>query len=329
MDSHRDFFSDAEPVETQVTIILSLESMVVQLGAERRIIDNPVGRKRDAHLIAARGYYKTLQEMGIPVNIKHMHDYSWEEESGAPRLAIIPHATAVTWEQCAAIEKFVKNGNTLLVSGLTGIYDEYGKFIPTDNFINQAYFRDDYIRIGKEYPWDDILGGKLKEIRFIDEYFQIELTPSHITLPSHLWTGTIDNTNGRVLGKYLGYDIAIQSQTGKGKSIWIPSPIGIGAWEKDNLALSDFLRFYLNDFLEQTPFSFSRKYEDCVLRILKNQDRYLTVVTNGSALPKECMLIVDDESMEPSLIWGDDKQVAMKGRKINLGPRETVVLLWE
>jgi hypothetical protein len=105
--------------------------------------------------------------------------------------------------------------------------------------------------------------------------------------------------------------------------------VGIGAWKKDNQPLADFLNYHFHDFLKEAPFSFSRKYEHCVLRTLKSNERYLTVVTNGSKQPKRCVLNVKKEELEPSLIWGKNKQVKMNGREIHLGPRETLVLLWK
>jgi beta-galactosidase len=315
MNRHEKFFREAKQVETPVSVILSLESMTLQLATEGWNIDaekDHTGRKQEAHVLAAMGYYKTLQDMGIPVNIKHIHDYDWEEESGDPRLAIIPHATAITEGQARAIERFVKNGNTILVSGLTGIYDPYRDFLPT-----------------QEFPLKNALGARLKEIRFIEPYYQTQLTRPDVSLPTHLWTGIIDKLNSTALGTREEHVIATRNQYGEGKSIWIPSMVGIGAWKKDNQPLADFLKYHFHDFLKEAPFSFSRKYEHCVLRTMKSNERYLTVVTNGSKQPKRCVLNVKKEELEPSLIWGKNKQVKMNGREIHLGPRETLVLLWK
>ena len=126
---HEAVFADARPIEPRATVLLSLESMTLQ--DNYKWTDYP-GRKRQAHLMAALGVYETLAEMGVPTEVRFVHDPGWRAPlaSGAPRLAILAHATAISAEQAAGLEAFVRDGNTLLVTGLTGLFDPEARAWP-------------------------------------------------------------------------------------------------------------------------------------------------------------------------------------------------------
>lgn len=316
LNDHADFFSTATPVETPITIILSLETMTLQLATEGWTIDaskDYVGRQRDAHVLAALAYYEAFQDLGIPVRVKHIHDFDWQNPPGNEHLAILPHVTAITRQQARNIDAFVQNGNSILVSGLTGIYDPYRDFLPTKN----------------EFPLRDPLGGRYKEIRLPQPYGHIKLTTPDVTLPYHLWVGDIDRFGSDAIGKQKGRAIASQNQYGTGESIWIPSMIGLGAWEKKNRPLEKLLEHYASDFTGHLPFQFKNPCNGFVSRILQNGDQYVTVVTNGTSDSKRCVLKVPDQTLKPKLLWGNSNQVKMNGRELFLGARETIVLLWE
>ena len=316
LNTHADFFSEAEPVETPITILVSLETMTLQLATEGWTVgasEDYVGRKRDAHVLAALAYYEAFQDLGIPVRIKHMHDFDWQDPPGDDHLAILPHVTSVTSDQAKHVESFVQNGNTVLVSGLTGIYDEYREFWPTES----------------KFPLRDALGGRYKEIRLPEPYGQVSLVNPDVTLPYHLWVGDVESFESRPIGEREGRVIATVNEYGEGESIWIPSMIGLGAWEKDNESLESLLEHYASDFTRGLPFRFDASCDGVVARVLKRGDQYVTVTTNGTENRKRCVLDVRDRELSPDVLWGDPGQTAMRGRELSLGPRETVVLLWK
>ena len=127
INNHHDFFAPARPVDSPVSIVLSLETMTLQ---ERGKSADYPGRDSNAHLLAALGFYETLKELGREVNIKHIHDFNWNTGSGGPQTAILPHVTALIPEQVKNIENFVRNGNRLIVTGLTGMFDENATCMP-------------------------------------------------------------------------------------------------------------------------------------------------------------------------------------------------------
>lgn len=314
IDENQRFFKNAKPVQAPVTIMLSQETMTIQAWREPGDwAGGQLGRKKDAHGLSAFACYETLHELGISARIKHMHDFDWKSETKQKQMVILPNVTAITVPQAKDIETFVKNGNTVLITGLTGMWDDYFKLMPMDNF-----------------PLEKVLGAKLKDVRLIEEPCEVSLQQPKVTLPSHLWIGEIDNLSAKVIGTQNDWVTATTNEFGKGKAIWIPSTIGLSAWEKDNAPLAKLLKEITKSFVTDMPFSFKGQSKNCLLRVMKSGDQYLTVVTNGVAEKRQCVL-QNTTGMKPEIIWGKSsyRKSGSKGYKMKLGPRETIVMLWK
>jgi beta-galactosidase len=192
-------------------LLLSLETMAVHCFYNH---DDYPGRNRDAHIQAARGCYEALQEIGVPARIKHIHDFEWEKDFSAPQLLILPNISALTEEQIDRLESFVKSGNTVLATGLTGMFGKYTELLPSFD----------------EYPLVNLFGGVIKDMRFIDECFEFVLDEPSVSLPSHLFQGEIKNATAHVIATNGDWVIAVRNRCGDGEAIWIPSMICLGAW---------------------------------------------------------------------------------------------------
>ncbi len=304
---HGDFFANATPIQLPISIILSLEAMTLQ---ERDKKDDYIGRGENAHVQSALAFYQALQELGIPARIKHIHDFDWQAKSLESQLAILPHVSALTPEQAKDIAAFVNNGHAVLITGLTGFYDAGAKCWPLD-----------------KYPLEDLMGATLKEVRLVDEKCELSLQNPAINLPVHLWIGEIDNYRAQVIGQQNDWITAIRNKAGKGEAIWIPSMIGLGAWQGDNGPLAELTKTLVAPFRKNLPFKFSSHQPGCLLRVLQNEKAYCTVITNGTLEPKTCRLETP-EGLTPTVLWGQSGSISKKGREISLEARETVVILW-
>ena len=302
------FFSKARAVDSPVTIILSLETMTYQ---ERYRNSDFPGRDRFAHIQAALAFYEVLQELGIPVHIKLIHDFPWDAAFSRPQLVILPHVSVLSQDQSASIESFVKNGNTVLITGLTGLYDPMARNWPLDRF-----------------PLQHCVGGTLKEVRYQEPRFTLPLTHPDVALPSHLWAGEIDNVSGSIIGTLDGRISATRNRYGKGEAIWIPSMIDLGAWLYDRGPLARFIAETVSGFLPPQPVAFDQHQPGCLMRILENGLLYATVITNGTDEDRVCRLKVQ-EALKPIVLWGTDTALDIERTSVSLGPRETVVILWQ
>ena len=313
------FFQESTPVKSPITIFLSLETMSLQerfeqsspvTSTERGAAVRLEGRGRNAHVLAALAFYETLQEMGIPVRIKHIHDFEWDSRTEEPQLAILPNIAALSADQAKDIETFVLNGNTALITGLTGAWDPENRFWS----------------LTSRFPLEDLVGATLREIRTLDTDCQVSLLEPEIALPSHLWVGEIANHSAHVIGRQSGWITAVRKHAGAGEVFWIPSLVDVGAWLDDHRPLGQFLASVTSPFVANLAFRFAGPHSGCLLRVLRSGEDYLTVIVNGAAQAKRLQLRHPDGVM-PTVIWREGSTVSPTG-DVTLAPRGTVVALW-
>jgi hypothetical protein len=114
---------------------------------------------------------------------------------------------------------------------------------------------------------------------------------------------------------------------GGGRVIWIPSPIGLGAWLTDAQPLTGYLQASLNDVLP-APFTLTQPQDSCLLRVLENQGTYLTVLTNGSETSKKCE-IKAPAGLHATTLWGTMPRGSATDSTYTLEPQGTFVQLWQ
>ncbi len=311
LEKNASFFAAAHPLAPRVSVVLSLETMTLQ--DNYKWTDSP-GRSPRAHLLAALGVYQSLLELGVPTAVELAHAYDWRASSTAPRVAILPHVTAISLEQAKAIEAFVQNGNTLLVTGLTGLFDPEARAWP----------------LGRS-PLEAVLGARLREVRLVAERSSLALSEPPLVLPFHLWEGDLETTSAVAIAHDGERITAARQRWGKGEAIWIPSLVDLGAWLYDREPFSRFLASLLaplRDELRQKAVTFAGREPGVVLRVLESGRRTVAVVTNGEAGPRSVALATQLGGA-PSLVYGDAACApTADGCLLALGPRATAVLLW-
>lgn len=308
VNQHESFFSQARPYDSSVTILLSLETMTFE---EVFHADDDPARSRDAHIMSVLGFYEALSRLGPPPNVKYFDDYDWNKETKQPRVAILADARELTEAQIHSLQIFVKHGNTLFITGLTGFYGPHAKASP-----------------GIGFPLSEITGGKLNEIYLRGKTPLVSLTsPSGAILPSRLWVSSIDSSTATAIGRQDGEVIGTERDVqGGGRVIWIPSPIGLGAWLTDAQPLARYLQVSLKPF-QSAPFTLRKVEDSCILRVLENQGAYLTILTNGRGTSNKCE-IKAPPGLHGTTLWGPKPQVLAIESIYALEPRGTSVQLW-
>ena len=308
LERNSSFFDRARPLESPVTIILSPETMTLQ---ERFASNDSPARGRDAHVLEALGLYQALADLGVGARLKQIDDFDWRDSAQGPRLVILPHVTALKAEQARNVETFVRGGGTLLVTGLTGFYDERARFLPS-----------------ARWPLAELLGARPKEVRTPPARAEVAWSRPPLNLPSQLWVGEIENDSAEVLARQDGRITAVRRRAGRGEAVWIPSPVGMGAWLGDGAPLAALLEELTAPFARDLPFRFDGRQPDCLLRVLQQGDSYATVVTNGAAEPRQCRLR-RPPTLTPQTLWGDPSAFTPDNSTVSLGPRQTAVFLWK
>jgi len=307
--SQRDLFESVRPIDSPITILLSLGTMTLQ---RRYHSGDFPGRGEQAHVQSALAFYQCLQELGLPVRIKFFDDFEWKKSTSEPQMLILPHVTVLTAEQVTRLESFIQRGHSTLITGLTGYFDAVARCWPLEEFL-----------------LTNLCGARLKEIRLIEKNCSIDLTQPPLTLPAHLWIGEIENQQAEIISTHNDWTTGISHQFGKGKVYWFPSLIGLGAWLGDNAPLAAWLKELVQPLSLNLPLQFSQHQPHCLMRILKSESDFISVLTNGGNGEERCYLLNQAHLKVDKIFWGKPENILQNGLAVKLGPKETVVVYWK
>jgi beta-galactosidase len=302
LNENSDFFNGALPVTSPVTIILSRETMLLQSRLD--FYKDIPGRMAKAHMQSTLAFYEAISELGKSAEIKLTGDYNWDEKGTGPRVAILANMTCLPEKLVPKLKSFIQNKNKLIITGLTGYFDEH------ENNLVQ-----------KKFPLRDLVGGTIKEIRLVDNIFYYKLSGLKESLPVHMWETEVINDKGRVEGKSGNRIIALRNQSGGGEVLWIPALIGLGAWLCDNRPLAALLQRELRQF-RGNIFSFAQHSPGVFMKILNNGHEFIIILVNGEN-EKASLTINGVAPKNLKLLYGEKKW--LKNERINVGARGTLV----
>ncbi len=311
--AEKDFFKIAKPVKSNINLIYSPESMI--LYADKLISSkfngNVPGRRKGAHIKSIISYYQTLTELGIPSNIVQMDHFDWGLKTDKPRIAILANMLSIPAKYKEKLYAFVKNGNKLIVTGLSGFYNEN---------MENVYTSTD--------PFRKLFGATLMEFKYVGDSFALKLTDPQVQLPAHMVKGIIKTDKAKVIGTLDGDIIAVRNKYGKGEVVWIPSLIGLGSWQKNNDSFAAFLKEESKGFTQQLPFKLLNHTKQVMLKTMEAKGSYLTILVN---MRDENVSIALDKKVKKKarIIFGGKLINKVDVRNIRLAPQETVVILWQ
>lgn len=307
------FFEKAKTVKSDINLIYSPESMIMfsEKTLSSQFNEGIPGREKGAHIKSLLSYYETLLEMGISSNVKQMDHFDWELKTDNPRIAILANMLSIPAVFKDKIYTFVENGNKLIVTGLSGFYDEN---------MHNVYMSTD--------PYRELFGATLKEYKFVRGDFDIQLTDPQIKLPSHLVKGIIKADKAKVIGTSNSDIIAVRNQYGKGEVVWIPSLVGLGSWQKDKTSFATFVKEETKGIVKKLPFRFTVHNKNVLLKTMKSGDDYLTILVN---MKDKNISIGLEENVDKKakIIFGGKLIEEIDISNIHLAAQETVVILWQ
>jgi len=309
----KDFFEKAKTVKSDINLIYSPESMIMfsEKTLSSQFNEGIPGREKGAHIKSLLSYYETLLEMGISSNVKQMDHFDWELKTDNPRIAILANMLSIPTEFKDKLYTFVENGNKLIVTGLSGFYDEN---------MHNIYMSTD--------PYKELFGATLTEYKFVRGDFDIQLTDPQIKLPSHLVKGIIKTDNAKVIGISNSDTIAIRNKYGKGEVVWIPSLIALGSWQKDKTSFASFIKEETKSVAKELPFMLSAHINNVLLKTMKSGDDYLTILVN---MKDENISVGLEKNVnkKAKIIFGGILIENVDIKNIRLAPQETVVIMWQ
>lgn len=214
------------------------------MWAEQKLAmkDDPYsGRQEGAVMKSALACFKALTERGLNVGFKAPEEYDFTKEDYFGTSLIVANQIAVSDEDRESLKRYVERGGTLFVEGL-------------------SFYFNSYLKLSVEKVSEYILKGNLFDLDIGD-----------ITLPCHMWQGS-----------FAGSDEPVKTfRYGRGKVVWVPSNVAMGAWEtKDFAPLSSFLASVLE--YEPTSVQFDSYHPGLIMRTLKSGKSKVFVCVNKS-----------------------------------------------
>lgn len=294
-------FRTLEPVTAPVTLLYNTASLRIQRRNADTLHPREEGRQSTAVMKSLIAAYEAFAAWGVTPGVSDMAVFDWEDAEG--HIAVIPDMVSLPSEYWPRIESFVRAGGKLIVTGLSGFYDENMRCLFMNGFPLAACF-----------------GAEVNEFKVAGRYFLLGGA-----LPAHLWKGTLTPGTARPELTDGGEVVATRNPFGRGEVLWIPSPVELGAYHRD---MAPLIRFYGQECrraIADSPAAFSRPEPDVSMRTMQNRDRLATVIVNKRSEPATVSLRLKNYS-EPQAIYGT---AAPAGTTLTLEADGCAVVLWK
>ncbi|GIZ15683.1 beta-galactosidase [Capnocytophaga catalasegens] len=300
-------FSTAKPVNSPITILYNRESMWVENRMTTDLKDNKFEiRSQGAVIKSAISYFEALSQIGLQPAFKEFNEFSFSEKDYTGQSIILAHQIAIPEAYYDKLRHFVKNGGTLIVDGLTAFYDE--------NAISKMV---------NYFPLSDLLGGNVSEFVFEKDIFDLKLANKNLS--AHALKGIISVESGKSLNDQ-NENLGIVNSFGKGKVVWVPSLIGLGARKVDNYeTLMAFLMPYIDN---KNEFSFDTYHRGLLMKNLKSGKKVISVIINKNKTSMQVKLKgFFNRYKNPSILYSN-KNSRVSGENVTINSEDTLVILW-
>jgi beta-galactosidase len=306
-------FASARPLDTPITLATTPESswtqssFVEQFGTQH---DALAGRRERATILSLLAFYEALQEQGVPARIADLAQTLAETPDPSGKVLILADQIAVPSRLVAPLESFVRGGGLLIATGLTGFFDEHRHQVTQTTF-----------------PLDGVFGAQVQEYRHVGDLFLIPLRDPPLDLPAHGWRATLLLEKARAVSAASDPPLAVRNRVGAGTAIWVPSPVGLAAWHRNNAPLAQFLRHEIADRIAQLPFVFESQVRHALSRTLRTASGYVTITANKAEGPQTIRWAVPPGCRPQVLSRWQEGSTVGEGQ-VTVMPEDTLVTAW-
>lgn len=299
-----------KPLHDQVYLLYSPESMVLQRQSVIRspeIRERFMAREEGGHIKSLLAFYRVFQERGIGAQIYNMDQFDWQGDSKG-KVVILANMAIIPRTYYQSIQQFVQKGGRLIVTGQSGHYDEY---------VYNVMFG--------QWPLQKLFGASLKEFRAGNNRYDLQL--SDATIPTHFLNGIIVPEGAKVLGvNGSGEAIAIKHSFGKGEVIWVPSMIGLAAWEKTEPGFINFVLDHCKPSLSPQPVESSVDRRGLLIKHFQGSLGTYSLLINKTG-ERQTLYLQDGYSIQKVIF--SLKQPSVKNRAISMQADDCMVVHWK
>lgn len=310
INKNASLFANAQVTESGINILYIREAMWVEKKLQTGGTHYE-GRDVGGVMKSALGYFEALSEMGVQSNFKEIDEFDFSKRDYTGTTIILAHQIAIPSRHWQHLQDFVSKGGKLIIDGLTGYYDENALCIMKTGF-----------------PLEKLFGGNISEFKMVDNLFTLSVTNPNLTLPAHLWRGTIVPSTAKPIAVLNNEAIAARNRFGKGEVVWMPSLVGLGSRIKNDYSkLSILLNVEAKESLANVPFRFITVQPKMLMKTLRSGNACITVIINKSGEKRKVML-KNKNKLKPSVLFADH-QGKVVNNSIDISPEETLVIEWK
>ncbi|MEN1783627.1 MAG: beta-galactosidase trimerization domain-containing protein [Bacteroidota bacterium] len=311
IEKHKKIIAKAFKQDPKINLIYFKESFWTETIQTRNGVAATDGRNVGFKEIL--GYYKALLESGINANIAAYEEFDFSRDNYEGHTIVLANQVALPKASVSKLENFVTKGGKLIVSGLTGLFDENVHNVMLTGFPFQALF-----------------GGNISEIKYIDKVFPFPVNNTKQPLSGVLFKGIIAKKEGvTTLVNEDDVILGVRNQYGLGQVVWIPSLIGLGAWENSITPLADWLVTECKPD-ENNLFLFENPTEDVLMQTLQSPNGGLTTICINKSGKKQILpLRTSSKKNWKGTVLFANKTGGVEGTVLNIDNEETLVVHWE
>lgn len=296
ISANRGVFEDMTEISSGVDVVYFRESS----WAEQLMAidcDKYEGRRPGAVMKSSLACLRALSERGLNIGFKAFEEYDFSRNDYSGNTIILSNQIAFPEYAFGLLEHFVKCGGSLIVEGLSGFFDEDLHCIMNTGFKYASFF-----------------GETVSEFKLKSPEFTIDIDGRDI--PAHLWEGYFSESQSPV----------VRNEYGKGRVVWIPSSIALGAWTTGNYKpLSDFL--YNEIDTAGSVVSFKNGHNPgMILRSLDTDKGKLLICINKSGRNRIVAFSGIDSVAKPEVLFSEHSTY-LRG-KLKMENEGTIVLLY-
>lgn len=303
----KEFFREARPAQSDITLVYNTESLLTQKkNAAATRDDRYEGRRSSATMKSLAGAYEALAAWGVVPEVCEMAAYDWAHPEG--RTVVLPNLVALPSRCWKQLDAFVRKGGRLIVTGLTGFYDEHMHCILMDDF-----------------PLRRCFGAQIAEYKVVAPYFPVACDAPRTELPVHLWKGILRPDDAEAIARDGSDIVATRHRYGRGEVVWFPSLIELGGWQRDNESIAECYGAWCREAILRTPMHFVRPTGDVLLRQMESPAQRLVVLINKRTETAEIEL----SSPIPASARRLCGKAVPAGNRLKLDAEECAVFLWD
>lgn len=307
-----DFWQGAR-VDSQAVIVLqSPETRFIQERAGNTVAAD--SRNRQAHQQAIMGVYRSLKNLGMPTRVEMLDDSLGLGVTANRRVAILPHATALSDADISKLIAWVKAGNMLVITGLSGIYEEYEKS-----------------RLLAAGLMDSLTGGQILEIEPAErETGRVRPGTGSPSLPYLKYSARVAITSAGANGLRSGQRmVGTRNRLGAGQVLWLPSCVDLAAWQRNDGLLDGWLQNILREARLAPAVRFASPNKQLIMQAITGGDgSLLTVLSNRSDQFAAARLEFATARSSGKKVYGGGT-VQPKERRITVAPGQVMAVRWK